>query len=121
MPLVRMDMRRITDWKSFHDEFAHVFGFPSFYGRNMDAWIDCMTSLDAPNDGMSSVHCSPPDVVVLQLDHATHLRRHAPDLLDAIVQCAAFVNSRRIDMGQCAVLALSYWDDSPADADESPS
>jgi len=33
----------ITDWASFHDVFMHTLGFPDFYGRNMDAWIDCMT------------------------------------------------------------------------------
>jgi RNAse (barnase) inhibitor barstar len=29
---------------SFHEAFASALGFPSWYGRNMDAWIDCMSS-----------------------------------------------------------------------------
>lgn len=115
MPLVRMDMRRITDWSSFHDEFARTFGFPQFYGRNMDAWIDCMTSLDSPHDDMTSIHCSPPEVVVLQLDFTTDMRRRVPTQLDAIIECAAFVNWRKLDQGEGAVLALSYWDDNPAE------
>jgi hypothetical protein len=41
--IVRIDTRLITDWASFHDVFARSFGFPDYYGRNMDAWNDCMT------------------------------------------------------------------------------
>lgn len=37
MTLVKLDTRRITDWDTFHDVFAEVFGFPGFYGRNMNA------------------------------------------------------------------------------------
>jgi len=43
----------IQYWPTFHDVFQRVMGFPSFYGRNMNAWIDCMTSLDCPKDGMT--------------------------------------------------------------------
>jgi len=53
--VVEIDTRRITDWASFHDVFAEVFGFPGFYGRDMDAWIDCLTYLDSPEDGMSRI------------------------------------------------------------------
>ena len=38
--VVSVDCARIHDWNSFHDEFATVFGFPDFYGRNMNAWIE---------------------------------------------------------------------------------
>jgi len=43
MPFVRVDATHIRDWDNFHDVFADAFGFPDFYGRNMDAWVDCMT------------------------------------------------------------------------------
>lgn len=45
--IVDIPAHEITDWDSFHDVFKRVFGFPDFYGRNMDAWIDCMTDLDS--------------------------------------------------------------------------
>ncbi len=54
--LVVVDGRMLKDWDSFHQEFARVFGFPEFYGNNMDAWIDCMSWLSDPEDGMSIVH-----------------------------------------------------------------
>src|SRR5262245_17924374 len=66
--LVRIDTTKICDWASFHDVFSETFGFPDFYGRNMDAWIDCMTSLDDPGAGMSKIHAPEGSMVTLQLD-----------------------------------------------------
>ena len=39
------DMPKITDYETFHDVFAEIFGFPGFHGRNLDAWIDCRSLL----------------------------------------------------------------------------
>ena len=108
MTLVKLDTRRISDWPSFHEVFRDIFGFPSFYGRNMDAWIDCMTSLDEPDDGMTKIHAEPGGVVVLQLDHASDFIKRCKEQYDAIVECSAFVNWRRIEVGQGPVLALSF-------------
>jgi RNAse (barnase) inhibitor barstar len=108
MTVVKLDTRRITDWNTFHDIFREVFGFPDFYGRNLNAWIDCMTSLDAPKDGMSSIHAKPGELVILQLDHVDDFWRRCPEQYNAIVECAAFVNLCRIERGEDAVLALSF-------------
>lgn len=105
MPLIRIDGTRLRDWRSFHNAFAAAFGFPDFYGRNMDAWIDCMTSLDAPDDGMTTIHGSVTDPVVLQLDNADAVPK---DIFDALVECAAFVNWRKLDVGVPAILMLSF-------------
>jgi len=113
MPIVRIDCRKIKGWGSFHDVFAEAFGFPGFYGRNMAAWVDCMTSLDEPSDGMTTIHGSATDIVVLQLDHGDALARSWRIIYDTIVECAAFVNHRRIVEGEPAILALSYWYDEP--------
>lgn len=108
MTLVNLDTRRITDWDTFHDVFAEVFGFPGFYGRNLDAWIDCMTWLDDPSAEMTSVHAPPGGVVVLQLDHMDEFIRRCPEQYAAIIECVAFVNWRKIEIGEQAVLALSF-------------
>jgi hypothetical protein len=107
--LVKLDTRRITDWDTFHDSFAEVFGFPSFYGRNMNAWIDCMTDLDAPSTGMTTVHAPSGGVVVLELEHVDDFSRRCPEQYAAILECSAFVNWRRIEKGEPAVLALSFY------------
>ncbi len=106
MPTIRIDGKRISDWGSFHTVFAQAFGFPDFYGRNMNAWIDCMTSLDEPADGLTSVQGSATDPVVLQLDNANAL---PTELFEAITECAAFVNWRRLEAGEPAILMLSCW------------
>ena len=109
MTLVTLDTRRITDWDTFHEAFTEVFGFPNFYGRNMDAWIDCMTYLDDPSAEMTTVHASPGGVVVLHLENVDAFSRRCPQQYAAIVECAAFVNWRRIERGRPAVLALSFY------------
>jgi hypothetical protein len=106
---VQIDGNKIKDWDSFHDLFSEVFGFPGFYGRNMDAWNDCMTSLDAPEDALSSVHVEAGEMLVLCIAGADGLKKRCPEILDALVECSAFVNWRRIEKGEPAVLALSFY------------
>jgi RNAse (barnase) inhibitor barstar len=108
MTLVKLDTRRITDWDTFHDVFAEVFGFPDYYGRNMDAWIDCMTFLDIPPYEMTTIRAPAGDVVTLQLEHVKDFAARCPAQYDAIIECSAFVNFRKIDVGERAVLALSF-------------
>jgi len=106
---IQIDGGKITDWDSFHDHFAVTLGFPGFYGRNMDAWNDCMTYLDDPEAGMTSVHVSRGDVVVLCVAAVTDFKKRCPEIYDALIECSAFVNWRRIEMGEPAVLALSFY------------
>jgi Barstar (barnase inhibitor) len=117
MRVVKLDTRRITDWDSFHRIFQEVFGFPAFYGCNMDAWIDCMTSLDEPRAGLSSIHVPPGEVLVLQLDHVSDFSSRCPEQYAAVVECAAFVNWRRIEVGENAILALSFYPPVPTKSD----
>ena len=106
--LIRIDGDQITGWSSFHDVFAEALGFPEFYGRNMAAWVDCLTSLDDPEDGMTSIHVSPPAVLTIQIDNAAQWLRRDPEMFRAMVDSAAFVNARRIGLGAPPVLCLSY-------------
>jgi hypothetical protein len=106
--LVEVDCRRIRDWDSFHAVFAEVFGFPATYGRNMNAWIDCMTDLDDADTGMCGVSVEPGGAVVLQLEHVDDFAARCPEQYVALLDSAAFVNWRRIEQGQTAVLTLSY-------------
>ncbi len=54
-----IDFKKIKDWKSFHDQFSEVMGFPNFYGENMNAWIDCMSYIDDTDAAMSGHYCNP--------------------------------------------------------------
>ena len=84
-------------------------GFPEFYGRNMNAWIDCMSSLDSPEDGMTKIHCTPPDVVVLYLEDMADFKSRCPENYDAIIESLAFVNYRKLEAGESAVLSLAFF------------
>ena len=106
--LVNLDTTHITDWNTFHEVFAKTFGFPAFYGRNMDAWIDCMTYLDDPEAEMTTVHAPPGGTVTLQLEDVDNFTKRCPEQYAAIVECAGFVNWRKIEAGEGAVLALSF-------------
>jgi hypothetical protein len=79
----------------------------------MNAWIDCMTSLDAPDDGLSNVHCEPGTVLTLQLKNVKQLAERCPEQYSALIKCAAFVNWRRIEVGESSVLTLGFGMNAP--------
>lgn len=108
MTQVTLDTRQITDWESFHDWFAQAFGFPGYYGRTMDAWIDCMAYLNDPETSMTSVKAPPGEVVVLRLQHAREFAGRCPELYAAIVECTALVNERNVEQGYPPTLALAW-------------
>ena len=102
---VRIDCSEATDP---HDLFAEAFGLPDFYGHNWDAWIDCMSHLDEPDAGLSSIHVEKGGIVTIHLSHAETLKRNQPDLLAALCESAAFVNWRRVEAGSTPILCLSF-------------
>jgi phage-related protein len=104
---VRIDTDRIIDWESFHSVFAELFGFPDWYGRNMNAWIDLMTYLDE-DDATTGFHVGEGEVVTIDLSDAAGLRARIPDIYAALVESAAFVNRRRLERGGTAYLCLAF-------------
>lgn len=109
MKTVSIDARRIDDSASFHEAFASALGFPAWYGRNMNAWIDCMSALDSPSDGLSKVTVQPGEILVLLIHNANELKLRCPDLWRDLLESAAFVNWRRIERGEAAVLTVSAY------------
>jgi len=106
MRTVTIPVEKIVDWPSFHDTFQRELGFPNFYGRNMNAWIDCMTSADAPSDGLSTVTVEPGEILVLRIDQPFEFRHRCPEQYDALIECTAAVNVRRVEVGESPVLGL---------------
>lgn len=105
MPVVSLDGRRIADWQAFHAECKSAFGFPDFYGGNMDAWIDCMSGL-RDGDGMSKFTLLPDEMLCIEVLHVVWLRQKAPEILQALEDCAAEVNERCIENSQKPPLSL---------------
>lgn len=109
MNVIRINSNLIIDEETFHSVFSEAFGFPNFYGRNMDAWIDCMGCLDEPAAEMSSVHVASGESLALVVGDASSFRSRCPLLYDELVECSAFVNWRCVEAGRPPLLALAMY------------
>ncbi|PKP86722.1 MAG: barnase inhibitor [Alphaproteobacteria bacterium HGW-Alphaproteobacteria-17] len=104
--VVTIPAEKIVDRQSFHDVFQEALSFPCFYGRNMNAWIDCLTFADDAEAGMLSPTVRPGELLTVRIDEAASLRERCPEIYEDLISCTAFVNFRRIEAGQQPVLAL---------------
>lgn len=107
MATARLNTESITDWQSFHELCREVFGFPDFYGMNMDAWIDCLTYLDE-GDGMSRFHLATGEMLHIEVTDTESFNSRLPEIFAALVECSASVNKRYIDAGKPPVLSLIF-------------
>jgi hypothetical protein len=104
-----LDGHALIGWEAFHTTFATALGFFDGYGRNMDAWNDCMGSIDDPPPGLSEVRILPGEVLTIRIDNATILKKDGPDQWAALVECSGFVNWCRTEEGEPAILALAFY------------
>jgi RNAse (barnase) inhibitor barstar len=44
----RIELNRITSRKVLHADLARVFSFPDYYGRNWDAFDECIDDIEQP-------------------------------------------------------------------------
>ncbi len=82
----------IVDWTSFHDVFSASLGFPDFYGKNMNAWIDCLTDL------------SDDESLLIQTTDSCEFKKRCPEIFDALIECSQLVNQR----SQRPLLAIAF-------------
>lgn len=75
--------KRLKNWKTFHSEFRKEMNFPNYYGGNMDDWIDCVGEITNQQ-------------TILQIENGKYLKENEPELFNAILECGAFVNFRKI-------------------------
>ncbi len=76
-PVVEIDARALVSRDKFHATFAETFGFFEGYGRNMDAWIDCMGYLRKRHSGMTQFHIGADQTLTIRLNHHEVLRDEA--------------------------------------------
>lgn len=109
--VIAIPTAQISDWRSFHEVFERTLGFFPYYGQNMDAWIDCMSSVDDPDAGMIAEPIARGDLLALRLDDAADFQARCPEQYRALLECTAFVNYRRMEVGEPPVLSLllSGW------------
>ena len=44
--MINLDIKRMREKDEAHDYIKRMLGFPEYYGKNLDALYDCLTSLD---------------------------------------------------------------------------
>jgi hypothetical protein len=57
---------------------------------------------------MASIVVLPGDVLTLQLDEGRVFAQRCPEQYAALIECAAFVNWRRIETGARPIVTLSF-------------
>jgi RNAse (barnase) inhibitor barstar len=102
-----IDAGEIRDMASFHDAFARTLKFFDAYGRNTDAWIDCMTDLHGPNF-LSSLNLPEGEGVELVLNGTQDLSRRKPEIIRELIECTAAVNREYRRQGSEVRVALLF-------------
>lgn len=105
--VVRIDGGDLIGHQAFHAAFAGAFGFFDGYGRNMDAWIDCMSYLRYPESGMVDYPLGKGELVTIFIKNWETFREADAGLAIGLLECAAMVNRRYIEDGEPPVLALA--------------
>ena len=88
----------LADWEQFHDFFSKTFNFPGYYGRNMDAWNDCMSD-----------YCYKKGLVSLHIDNAAEFKALNLEAFEALVECIGFINWQVTDKGGDPLISLSFY------------
>ena len=95
MAEVTLETEQIYDWGTFHNQSAKAFGFPVFYGKNMNAWIDCLTYLP-DGDGMSQFTLAPSEKLFIRLTNFREFSKAQTEICLEFLDCIASINQRYI-------------------------
>lgn len=88
-----IDGNALTDWKAFHKVFKETLNFPEYYGNNMDAWIESMAEIK--------------ESLLISITDSETLKENQEEIYFTILECAALVNSIKLDEGDESVIAVS--------------
>ena len=96
---VKIDFSKIKDWDTFHKVFAETMGFPDFYGKNNNAWIDCMSYIDDKEAGMSKIVVEPGESLDIVVSGTGRAIESASEVFLGFMEVVADVNQRFIESG----------------------
>ncbi len=105
MTTIKLDGELLTDWEAFHTVSQEAFGFPDYYGRNISAWIDCLSYL-RDDDGMSTIRLNDEELLTIALSGSEALGQRFPELLEELQFCVDMINERYADYGEKPALQL---------------
>jgi RNAse (barnase) inhibitor barstar len=81
-----------VNWPSFHDEFSRAFRFVDGYGRNRDAWIDCMTDLHGPN-ALSGLRLPAGEPIEIVLNGSATMVKSHPEIFAELLRLVRYANN----------------------------
>ncbi len=86
---------KITNWESFHDEFQQQMGFFDGYGRNGDAWIDCMTDMytDGEYKSLTKFDLNEGDTCTLKVINAEEWKNSDLESYEAFIEWSNAANT----------------------------
>ncbi len=89
--------KSIQDWESFHNEFQTKLGFFEGYGRNMDAWIDCMSDMFTNGEykSLTKFDLNDGDTFTLVVRDSDQWKNQNPDTYTKFIDCLEFVIKER--------------------------
>ncbi len=73
MRKIYLDLNEAHDKKSLHEYLKRRFGFPDYYGANLDALYDCLTSIAEPT--AVGFFLPTPDGSDIDIDYLVYLDR----------------------------------------------
>lgn len=89
-----IDGDNINDWTSFHDEFYEKMGFFEGYGRNANAWIDCMTDMFTNDEynSLTKFNLNNGDRFTLKVINSEEWKKRSPETFSAFIDYCIWSN-----------------------------
>jgi len=108
LPRVRFEVADIADWPSFHDACLGKLGFFSGYGRNQNAWFDCMS--DAGMQTGAFGHRPEVPCALFELPSRDELSGAPVEIIDFVCDALPEVNRYRLEEGQSPLIVLAAYE-----------
>ena len=97
---------QVKDWDSFHREFQDRMGFFDDYGKNNNAWLDCMTDMytNGEYQSLTKFNLDDGDRFILRISNAEQWKNISPETFYAFIDLCVFANEERthflLDLGK---------------------
>ena len=75
---MRIDLTMIENENQLHELMANCFGFPDFYGKNWDAFWDCLCDPGLRNSDLPQV---------IEFVGSSHLKSILPESFESLKGC----------------------------------
>lgn len=102
---IHINLSTIKNDHELHGALKKAFNFPEFYGNNIHALIDCLSSLRYPEDEMTGVELGIEEQLILEIKGASQINF---DSLAGIVLAIENVNNRELMRGRKPSILVQF-------------